>query len=375
MTIDYNKLEVQVRLDNLRHNYRLFSKICDNVIPVIKSDAYGHGLAEVSKALEAEAETFAVGFVNEAVKLRESGCSKRILALLGPVDDADYEALWRHDLLAAMASFGQLEKAARLAESRGELKVGIKIDTGMRRLGFRPEGVDEVVAFLKAHPKLKPVMVSSHLASADMPENKVDVEGQAAKFQISIDAFKAAGFDVEANLSNSAGSMAHEVCHHDSLRLGIAMYGGNPFHGTKWADLGKELKPAMEVSAPVMQVHSLKKGEGISYGWTHVAERDCTVAVVGVGYADCYSRGMSNTGYMNIKGHRVPILGRVCMQMTAVDVTDIMGDGTEVAPGDRAWLLGGPAPGMITPEDLAGWWDTITYEAFCLLGMNPRSYI
>ncbi|QJB55521.1 alanine racemase [Pseudodesulfovibrio sp. zrk46] len=373
--IDYNKIEVQIRLDNLRHNHRLFKRICDNVIPVIKSDAYGHGVAEVARALDDEAGTFAVGFVNEAAKLRESGCDKRIVALLGPHDDGDFEALWQHRILAAMANMGQLEKAAKMAETKGELEVSVKFDTGMRRLGFRPEGVGEVIEFFKAHPKLKPVMVTSHLAKADMPEHKAQVQEQGTLFQSIVDAFREAGFAVEANLSNSAGSMAHEYCHYDSLRLGISMYGGNPFHGTDWADLGKELKPAMDVSAPVMQVHPLKKGEGISYGWTHVAERDCTVAIIGVGYADNYSRGLSNTGYMNIKGHRVPILGRVCMQMTAVDVTDVLGVGTKVEPGDRAWLLGGPEPGIITPEDLAGWWGTITYEAFCLLGMNPRTYI
>jgi len=376
MTIDYNKLQVRVRLENLRHNYRLFRQFSNNVIPVIKSDAYGHGLAEVSRALESEGvDTYGVGFVNEAVKLRQSGCTKRILALLGPVDDADIAALWDHDILTAFSHMAQLERAVEAAKTRGPLSIGLKFDTGMRRLGFRPEDLAEVIDFFKRNPLLKPVMVSSHLASADAPDQKEDVDGQAEKFQGVVDGLRAAGFDVEANLANSAGSLAHEQSRQDSLRLGIAMYGGNPFHGTEWAELGAELKPAMEVSAPVMQVHSLKKGEGISYGWTFVAERDCTVAVIGVGYADCYSRSLSNTGQMNIKGHRVPILGRVCMQMTAVDVTDILGEGLGVAPGDRAWLLGGPGPGTITPEDVAGWWDTITYEVFCLLGMNQREYI
>lgn len=374
--IDYNKIQVSIALENLCHNYRVFRRLHDNVIPVIKSDGYGHGLAEVCRALEPEGvETFGVGFVNEAVKLRQSGCTKRILALLGPVDDADIAALWDHDIVAAMARMDQLERVARVAGDRGPLNIGIKIDTGMRRLGFRPEALPELLAFLMAHPNLVPVMVTSHLASADMPEHVANVEGQAAKFQAVVDGFRAAGFDVEANLANSAGALAHAPCHMDSLRLGIAMYGGNPFHGTPWAELGGELKPAMEVSAPVLQVHSLKKGEGISYGWTHVARRDSVVAVVGVGYADCYSRSLSNTGAMNINGQRVPILGRVCMQMTAVDVTDLMGEGMGVKPGDRAWLLGGPGPATITPEDLAGWWDTITYEVFCLLGMNQRQYI
>lgn len=371
--IDYNKLRVRVNLDNLCHNYRLYRQLSDNVIPIIKSDAYGHGLAEVSRALD-EAGTFGVGFVNEAVALRESGCDKRIMALLGPLDDADYAALWDHDILAALAQMGQLEKVAEIAQKRGPIKIGLKFDTGMRRLGFLPEDAEVVIEFLKANPAIEPVMVSSHLASADEPQKQPDVALQADRFETVIAAFRHAGFDVEVNLANSAGGLGHEPCRHDSIRLGIALYGSNPFHGTEWDDLGKELKPAMEVSAPVLQVHPLRKGEGIHYGWTHVAESDRMVAILGVGYADNYSRGLSNTGFVNIHGRRAPILGRVCMQMTAVDVTDIMSEGTEVAVGDRAWLLGGPGDGTITPEDLAGWWGTITYEVFCLLGMNPREY-
>lgn len=375
MTIDYNKLKVSVHLDNLCHNYRLFRRLCDNVIPVIKSDAYGHGLVEVARALEKEgATTYAVGFVHEAVKLRASGCDTRILALLGPVDEADFAALWDHDILTAVSHDGQLERLAEMARERGPLDIGLKFDTGMRRLGFQPDDAPRLVEFFRANPNLTPVMASSHLASADVPDHKDNVEGQAEKFSTAVNVLREAGYPVEANLANSAGSMAHEMCRLDSLRLGIAMYGGNPLHGTPWADLGRELKPAMEVTAPVMQVHPLKKGEGISYGWTHTAQRDCTVAIIGAGYADCYSRSLSNTGAVNVQGRRAPILGRVCMQMTAVDVTDILGEGLDVKPGDDAWLLGGPAPGTVTPEDLAGWWDTITYEVFCLLGMNEREY-
>lgn len=374
MPIDYNKLEVRINLDNLRHNYRIFTRISDNVIPIIKSDAYGHGLVEVSRALEKEAATFGVGFVNEAVSLRRSGCQQRIMALLGPIDDTDFQALWDHEILAAMAHMEQLKRAASMAEEQGPLDIALKVDTGMRRLGFRPHEIGEVIELLKAHPNLRPVMVTSHLASADVPEHKEHVLGQAEAFAATVAELRAAGFDVEANLANSAGSMIHPPCHMDSLRLGISLYGGNPLHGTEWADAGQALRPAMEVSTPVMQVHPLGKGEGISYGWTHVAERDCTVAIVGAGYADCYSRSLSGRGYVNIAGHRAPVLGRVCMQMTAVDVTDILSEGTEVLPGDRAWLLGGPGDAVITPEELADWWGTITYEVFCLLGMNKRIY-
>ncbi|MDD3311361.1 alanine racemase [Pseudodesulfovibrio sp.] len=374
--IDYNKIRVRVTLDNLRHNYRVFTAVHPHVIPVIKSDAYGHGLAEVARVLEAEgADTFGVGFVSEAADLRRSGCKARILALLGPVDDADYASLWSHDVLAFIGRFDQLERLAEEAQGRGPLDIALKFDTGMRRLGFSPDQVDGVVKFLKAHPAVRPVMASSHLARADEPGREADVALQGRRFEQAVDGLKAAGFDVEACLANTAGALAHEAVRHDSMRLGIGLYGCNPLHGTPLERLGAGLRPAMEVSAPILQVRELKAGEGISYGWTHVAEHDSVVAIVGAGYADAYSRTLSNKGFMNVKGRLSPIVGRVCMQMTAIDVTDALGQGAVVRPGDEAWLLGGPAPGTISPEDLAGWWGSITYEPFCLLGMNPREYV
>nr|WP_321259444.1 alanine racemase [uncultured Pseudodesulfovibrio sp.] len=375
MAIEYNKLRVTIHTDRLRENYRLFKRHHDNVIPVIKSDAYGHGLAEVSRALEDEgAETFAVGFVSEAVLLRQSGCTKRIFALLGPLGDDDIQALWDHDILTAISHFDQLDRVIEAAKKNGPLNICLKFDTGMRRLGFLPEEVDKVTDILK-ESVVTPVMATSHLASADEPECGERVALQASRFQRALDGLAGAGFEVEANLANSAGGMVHEQCRMDSLRLGISLYGGNPFQDTEWESRGQGYSSAMDVSAPVLQVHPLKKGESISYGWTYTAERDSVVAIIGVGYADNYSRSLSNTGYMTIHGKRVPIRGRICMQMTAVDVTDLMGEGRGVVPGDEAFLMGGPGDSPITPEELAGWWKTITYEVFCLLGMNRREYI
>ncbi|MUM77797.1 alanine racemase [Pseudodesulfovibrio sp. F-1] len=374
--IDYNKVRVEISLANLLANVRRFQGVCPTIIPVIKSDAYGHGLAEVARALQGEGiATLAVGFVNEAVALRRSGWVGRILALLGPVDDEDTVALWEHDILAAIANADQLARVAEAARTRGRLAVCLKFDTGMRRLGFRPEALPQLLDALAANPALVPVMASTHLASADMPDREAQVAVQAARFQDVIDVLARAGHRVEANIANSAGGMAHAGCRMDSMRLGIAMYGANPFYGTAWEEKGEGLAQTMQVSAPVLHVHTLARGEGVSYGWTYVTGRDREVAVVGVGYADNYSRSLSNRGFMNIKGHRVPILGRVCMQMTVVDVSRLVGEeGPGVRPGDRAWLLGGPGPGTIAPEELADWWDTIPYEVFCLLGMNPRSH-
>ena len=374
MSIQYNKLRVKIHLDSLRANYRLFKKNHDRVIPVIKSDAYGHGIAEVAEALESEGvDTFAAGYVHEAAALRKAGCSKRILALLGPIDAGDVQALWDHDVLAALSHFDQLRKVAEAAEKNGPLDICLKFDTGMRRLGFLPEEVGELADLLKTS-RLNPVMATSHLASADEPERETRVALQAGRFQTVLDGLAEAGFEVEANLANTAAGMVHDQCRFDSLRLGISLYGGNPFQGTAWEERCHSVRPAMDVSAPILQVHSLKKGESISYGWTYTAEKDSVVAIVGVGYADNYSRSLSNTGWMTVHGKRVPIRGRVCMQMTAVDVTGLMGEGRDVVPGDEAYLLGGPGPEPVTPEELAGWWKTITYEVFCLLGMNQREY-
>jgi len=120
----------------------------------------------------------------------------------------------------------------------------------------------------------------------------------------------------------------------------------------------------------VVEVRDLAPGQSVSYGRTFTAKRPLRAAIVAAGYADAYSRGLSNRGFMLVRGRRARVLGRVCMQLTAVDVSDV----PDCAPGDRAYLLGGAGPDSIRPEDLAGWWGTIPYEVFCLLGLNERSY-
>ncbi|GAB7021912.1 alanine racemase [Salidesulfovibrio brasiliensis] len=375
MTITYSKLLCHIDLDAIRHNYRQMKSMGGNIIAVIKSDAYGHGLIETARALVAEgAETFAVGYVHEAVQLKEAGIPGRIIALLGPVDKDDCEAMIEHDIIGFVGHFETLARLAYHSEGR-PVRVSLKFDTGMSRLGFTCEDLPKLKAFLRGRPNVVPVMASSHLAVADEPERVSMTEKQAATFGEIVQDLRASGFRVEANLANSAAIMGHPGCHHDSQRAGIALYGGNPFAGTEWEHLGAELKPAMAVSAPILHVHQLDKGVSISYGHTYTAERDMTVAVVGAGYADCYSRGLSNTGFMNIGGVRCPIVGRVCMQMTAVDISALAEQGALPKTGDDVWLLGGPGEGSILPQDLADWWGTITYEVFCVLGLNRRAFL
>lgn len=378
MSILYNKLEVRVRLAAIRANYRLLCSHGSRVIGVIKGDAYGHGLYEVAQALAQEGcDTFAIGSVEEGAALRQflngAGIKARIISLLGPVDPEDYALLWEHEIIPFVASFRQLETLAGQAARAGKgLSVSLKFDTGMARLGFVPGDIPRLVDRLREAPLVRPIMASSHLATADDPEAVNFVMAQADRFEEMIAALNQAGFALEANLANSAGILAHQKLHHQSQRGGIALYGANPFAGSAWEHLGRGLAPAMEVRAKIVAVHALKKGQCISYGCTYTAERNMRVAIVAAGYADAYSRGISGKGaQMLVAGRRAPQIGRVCMQLCACDVSDV----PDVREGDWAVLLGGSGPLAISAEELASWWGSISYEVFCLLGMNRRVYV
>ncbi len=378
MTIAYNKFEIRIRLSAIRANYRLLSGHGSRVIGVIKADAYGHGLFPVAQALSQEGcDTFAIGSVEEGVALRgelaRAGIKARIMSLLGPVDDADYPLLWEHEILPLIGSFRQLESLAGQAARRGRvLPVCLKFDTGMARLGFVLDEIPRLLGRLREAPLLRPVMASSHLATADSPEATDLVMGQEERFAAILAALEAGGLRLEANLANSAAILGHPRLLHQSQRAGIALYGANPFAGTSWEHLGRGLAPAMEARTKIVAVHTLKKGMSISYGGLFTAPRDMTVAIVAAGYADAYSRGLTGRGaQMLIAGRRAPLIGRVCMQLTACDVSEI----PDARPGDWAVVLGGEGKLAITAEELAAWWGTISYEVFCLLGLNRRVYI
>lgn len=378
MSIAYNKFEIRIRLSAIRANYRLLCGHGSRVIGVIKADAYGHGLFPVAQALAQEGcDTFAIGSVEEGAALREeltrAGIKARIMSLLGPLDEADYPLLWEHEILPLIGSFRQLETLAGQAARRGKtLPVCLKFDTGMARLGFMLDEVPRLLGRLREAPLVRPVMASSHLATADAPEATDLVMGQEERFAAILAALEAGGLRLEANLANSAAILGHPRLQHQSQRAGIALYGANPFAGTSWEHLGRGLAPAMEARTKIVAVHPLKKGMSISYGGLFTAPRDMTVAIVAAGYADAYSRGLTGRGaQMLIAGRRAPVIGRVCMQLTACDVSEI----PDARPGDWAVLLGGAGKLAITAEELAAWWGTISYEVFCLLGLNRRVYI
>jgi alanine racemase len=372
MTILYNSLRARVRVHNIVSNYRLLCRPGGETIPVIKADAYGHGLLPVARALsEAGAETFAVGSVAEACALRQSRVPGRILSLLGPVDADECQALWLHDVIPFTHHPDQLRLLAEVSRHMDRpLGVALKCDTGMRRLGFTRRDAAEAARVI-ARPRAWNWSCSAHLATADDPGDFDYVEAQIQEFTAIRDQLLAQGLRFETNLANSAAILAHPAAHFDSRRAGIALYGGNPFRNTSLAHLGQGLAPAMEVATRIVSVHDLAAGQSVSYGRTFTAPADMRIAVVAAGYADAYGRSLSNSGFMLLGDVRVPICGRVCMQLTAVDVSEA----PQAKPGDEILLLGGQGDNAITPDELAEWWGTISYEVLCLLGLNPREYV
>lgn len=346
---------------------------------VVKSDAYGHGLeASVDALAGTGATVMAVGGLDEVMDLRATGWNGPAVSLLGPIDEEEARQLAELDATCFVGRPEQIAWLDNAARARGtDLAVALKFDTGMSRLGFAGSDAASALSALDAAPNIRARYVATHLSSADAdlgadPDGEAVTQGQAGQLRALAEALRGAGHEARTCLCNSAGILSGVCKGMDAVRPGISMYGVNPFHGTARENLGAFLEPTMAVSARVLTVREVKKGATMSYGRTYTAEADMRLAVIAAGYADGYSRLLSNSGAVCLHGRRAPIRGRVCMQMTLVDVTDI----PEARPGDDAWLLGGDGQGAISSHQLADWWGTITYECFCVLGrLNPKVVI
>lgn len=357
---------------NLAAIERNFRKLGDpeRLMPVIKSDAYGHGIGEVARTLSAVgAAGFAVGTVSEGLFLRSQGHCQRVLLLLGCKDSREAEQALNADLLPFAGSFEALELIC--AANSQKKRIALKFDTGMGRLGFSIGQLPELLDWLRAHPEVEPVLAGSHLATADMPEKSADTRKQIEDFAGIIAALRELFPEIEGSLGNSA-ALGLKVG--GLMRPGIALYGGNPFAGTPQEGHLPPLEWAMALEAPILQVKTLPAGSAISYGGLYRAPRPVKAAVVAAGYANGISRGLSGSLSVLIRGRRCPQIGRICMGMFMVDVTGL----ADAAAGDSAWIMGGEAVGeekAPTPLEVAELQGSIPYEVLCLAGsLNPRKF-
>ncbi|MDR3362383.1 MAG: alanine racemase [Desulfovibrio sp.] len=346
-----------------------------SLMPVIKSDAYGHGLFPVARALtNAGARRFAVGTAGEGVALREAGFSQEIVPLTGGMALDEWRTAAAHTLTPVIGCFEDMDKAAACSRHDRLFRVALKFDTGMARLGFSVDDLPDVLERLRLRPGLSPVLVLSHMACADMPDDLDYSTAQIERFTILCAALRIAFPDIERSLANSAATLGLPESHFDVCRPGIALYGGNPLADTAWEDRGGMLEWVMSVSAPVVQVRRINAGQSVSYGRQFTAPDSMTVAVITAGYATGIARGLSNHIDVLIDGRRAPQIGRICMGLLVADVSAI----PDVRVGDTAWILGGQgAPGVrpVSALEMARELGTIPYEILCRMGgANPRVY-
>ena len=344
-----------IDLAALRHNLQRVRELAprSRVMAVVKANAYGHGLALAAQAL-AGADAFAVASLEEAQTVRRAGLSNPIVLLEGVFSDAELEeaARWSCELVVHDAY--QLELIER-SPLQDELSVWLKVDTGMNRLGFAPAAVQDAWKRLnKAAAVKKPVRLMTHFASAD--------ETSDPKTQAQLEAFATAteGLKAERSIANSAGILAWPKSHADWVRPGSMLYGASPFSMKSGKDDG--LRPVMTMETALIAVKALKKGESVGYGGAFMAPEDMPLGIAAIGYGDGYPRHVPSGTPMLVKGQRVPLVGRVAMDMIALDLRSVRAP----AVGDRVVAWGPELP----VEEIARAAGTIPLELLC--GVTQR---
>ncbi len=366
-------VELKIDLAALRHNYlELRRRLTPGVklLAVVKADAYGHGLVPAARTLaEVGAEYLGVASLEEGLALRREGLGLPILLLMG-IGPAEAQAAAAADLEVVLYRRDVAQALAAAGRSLGKkVRVHLKVDTGMGRLGLLPPEVPQFLEGLREFPALEVLGLISHLAMADS-DDKTYTRKQLQEFLALLSAARNQGWELPfSHIANSAALLDMPEAQFNMVRPGISLYGSPPSPFRPW---GVGLKPVMSLRAQVLQVKRLPPGSSISYGGTYVTPDWCTLAVLPVGYCNGYPRLLSNRGEVLLKGIRAPIRGRVCMNLTMVDVSHIPG----VAAGDTATLLGEDGGDRLTADELAAWAETISYEIYCALGAaNPRRYV
>jgi len=337
-------------------------------IPVIKANAYGHGVEQVAVALQfvkPSCAAFAVASLEEAMQLRAIGIEIPILLLAGFRDQAEMDICLDNKIEPVIHSMYQFEIMDSYLQTQiltGVGRVWVKFNSGMNRLGFTEAEALHVYGDLNRHPETE-VILMSHLASADDLESESAIELTATQVAELValkgKAESSTQGSVQLSLAASAGILAHPQSHHQFVRPGFMLYGGSPFADRTAEELG--LLPVMTLSAKIMAINHVKAGGGIGYGATHVCQQDTRVGIVSIGYADGYPRSAPNGTPVLVKtesgSHRSALLGRVSMDMIAIDLNGF--DDAKIEDEVVLWGKGLPA------DEVASYAHTIAYELFC----------
>jgi alanine racemase len=369
----------EVNLEALRHNLRVVRRAAGSarVWAVLKADAYGHGAPAVARTLErAGADGFCVALLEEAVELREAGIRAPILVMGGHYgsDPAAYEEVVARGLVPVVHDVEQVAAFARVVRSAaaGPVRVHLKIDTGMGRLGVTMQALPGLAARLAEHPEVRVAGLMTHLASADAPAEEQTAE-QMARFEEATALLARHGVRPEIRHAANSAATLRGRARLDVVRPGIALFGVSP--QVAGQSLTTELRPVMCVRTEIVAVRDVPAGAPVGYGATWRAPRASRIATLPLGYADGLSRRLAGVGAVLVRGKRAPIVGAVSMDMTMIDVTDV--PGADV--GDEAVVLGrqeGPlAKDCIGADEIATHADTIPWEVLTSVSRRvPRFY-
>lgn len=347
---------VIIDLDAIRYNYQFLKSIAPDckVVAVIKADAYGHGAIEVARALPL-ADAFAVATTQEAISLRKAHVEQKIIVLGGVVDEMEMQDCVEYRLDPVFHQLWQID-LFRSAYRFNELDIWLKYNSGMGRLGFSKTSLEQALAEVNQLNQIGTIRLMTHLANAD------DVTDQKSSQQL--DRIKALDLQqYEWGIANSAGILGWPHSRLQWVRSGIALYGSDPLQNHNFSH---KLKPAMTFKSRILAINHLKKGQTIGYGGLYICSGDKTIAVISAGYADGYPRHLKQ-GYVLVKGHRAPVVGRISMDMITIDATEI-----GVQAGDEVTLWGD----ALLAEEIASLSETISYELFCHAGCHgKREYL
>lgn len=360
----------EINLGNLSFNLKSVRKFIGKDIAcmaVVKADAYGHGAIECAKRLEADgADWFGVALPEEGVVLRTAGVQRPILCL-GGFWHGQESLLLEHNLTPVIYRIESAERLDKAAEQKGQkANIHVKFDTGMGRIGARFDEIGEFVEQIRTLSNLDVEGVMTHFAAADdLAENDFTGE-QIRKLNKAVDIFRDNGFKPRyVDMANSPGAIAHPDSRGNMVRIGGVFYGLGGDVLPK--DVEKpELKPVLSLFTQIALIKQVPAGSTLGYGRTFTTKRKSMIATIPIGYHDGYPRVLSNRGRVLINGIFAPVVGRVSMDWTIVDVTDVPG----VKVDDRVVLIGEQGGLSIKAEDLAADTDTISYEITC--GINPR---
>ena len=367
--LNHSGLRTWIEIDTkaIRHNYQIFRSLIPKkckLLAVVKSNAYGHGLIDFAKTMEAlGADYLGVDSIMEGLTLRKNRIKKPIL-VLGYTLPEMISAAVKNNIEISVSSFETLKFLQK--NNFKNLKIHIKVDTGMGRHGFLPYEMKKVLIEIKKLKNVAIIGLFTHFASAKDPKNPAYTKKQIAIFEKWKENFESVGYKIITHASATSGTLIFPEAHFDMVRVGIGLYGIWPSKESQFSFHKKfSLQPVLSWKTIVAEVKHLPKGSTIGYDSTEILQKKSTIAIIPIGYWHGYPRALSGIGKVLIRGKKCKILGRVCMDIVIIDATDVK----NIKAGDEVVLIGTSGKEKITADDIAILLDASPYEI--LTRINP----